>query len=462
MKFLLLVIILTLTACAQKIEPVIENVEYPTSFIQQGSSELDISWWNSFASNELSQLVSQGLQDNLSLKARNLRLKSSVINAKIAGADLYPILNLNANTSTDVDNFGDVTSASLGLSSSWELDLWGGIAANENKAYWSHQEQLALYRGRANLVAGNISNAWLGLISEQEKKLVLAGQFQRTNDALKVISRRFAMGKNSVTNIWQQQKLLKSIEVLQSKNDADLYIYQQTLALWLGVPTKTVNTRTLHPLPLLPELPKMGVPAEVLKYRPDIEQSFAKIKAANEQLAMTISNQYPRITLRANYSTSKNSVKELFDDWSGNLIASLVMPLFDSGERKSRVEQRKLELKALIIDYQQVWLEAIASVNQVLINEAQLLKITINLAEQLDLAQRTEKLTVIKFLNGKTNYLNLLRAQESILSLERQSIDANKKVIINRVLLYRELSHGNFSMSKHATTQHNDILGKQS
>jgi len=462
MKIIVLFILLSLTACAQKIEPTIENVEYPTSFIQQGSSELDISWWNSFESEELSQLVNQGLQDNLSLKARDLRLKSSAINAKIAGADIYPTLNLNANTSTNFDNFGDFDSASLGFSSSWELDLWGGIGANEKKAYWNHQEQLALYRGRANLVAGNISNAWLGLISEQEKKLVLAGQFQRTNVALKVISRRFAMGKNSVTNIWQQQKLLKSIEVLQSKNHADLYLYRQTLALWLGVPTKRLNTSTLHPLPLLPELPEIGVPAKVLKYRPDIEQSFAKIKAANEHLAVAISNQYPRITLKANYSTSKNSVKDLFDDWSGNLIASLAMPLFDSGERKSRVEQRKLELKALLIDYQQVWLEAIASVNQVLINEAQLLKITINLAEQLDLAQRTEKLTAIKYLNGKTNYLNLLKAQESILSLERQGIDANKRVIINRVLLYRELSHGDFSMSKHATTKNNDIQGKQS
>ncbi len=462
MKFILLFIFLSLTACAQKIEPTIGNVEHPTSFIQQGSSELDISWWNSFASDELSQLVSQGLQDNLSLKARDLRLKSSAINAEIAGADLYPTLNLNANTSTGFDNFGDFDSASLGLSSSWELDLWGGIAANENKAYWNYQEKLALYRGRANLVAGNISNAWLGLISEQEKKLVLAGQFKRTHDALKVISRRFAMGKNSVTNIWQQQKLLKSIEVLQSKNHANLYLYRQTLALWLGVPTKNLITSALHPLPELPELPDIGVPAEVLKYRPDIEQAFAKIKAANEHLAVTISNQYPRITLKANYSTSKNSAKDLFDDWSGNLIASLAMPLFDSGERKSRVEQGKLELRALLIDYQQVWLEAIASVNQVLINEAQLLKVTINLAEQLDLAQRTEKLTTIKYLNGKTNYLNLLRAQESILSLERQSIDANTKVIINRVLLYRELSHGDFSMSKHVNNENNDIQGKHS
>ena len=457
MKITIIFFILLLTSCAKHTDTkiTVDNIVLSTTFIAQGSSKLDRRWWDEFGSEELTQLVFQALNDNLSLKAKDLRLKSSAINAKIAGAELYPTLNLNANTSTDFENFGDVDTASLGLSSSWELDLWGGIAANENKTYWNHQEQLALYRGRANLVAGNISNAWLGLISEQEKQIVLAGQFQRTHDALKVISRRFAMGKNSVTNIWQQQKLLKSIEVQQSKNLADLYIYRQSLALRLGVKTSALKIKEQDELPSLPKVPELGVPAQVLKYRPDIEQAFAKIKAANEHLAIAISDQYPRITLRANYATSKNSTRDLFDDWAGNLIASLAMPLFDSGERKSVVEQRKLELKALIFDYQQVWLEAIANVNQVLINEAQLLAVTKNLALQLALAKRTEKLTAIKYLNGKTNYLNLLKAQESILALERQFIDANKKVVTNRVLLYRELSHGDFT-SKNLSDNKND------
>jgi outer membrane protein TolC len=86
------------------------------------------------------------------------------------------------------------------------------------------------------------------------------------------------------------------------------------------------------------------------------------------------------------------------------------------------------------------------------------LKVTKNLTLQLDLAKRTEKLTAIKYLNGKTNYLNLLKAQESILVLERQFIDANKKVATNRVLLYRELSQGDFSSANLS----NDKKGNQS
>ena len=190
----------------------------------------------------------------------------------------------------------------------------------------------------------------------------------------------------------------------------------------------------------------MGIPAQLLKHRPDIEFAYTKLKSANENLAIAIAARYPRITLRANYSTSKSTVEDLFDDWEGNLIAALTLPIFDAGTTKLVVEQRELELKALILDYKEVWLEAIMSVNEVLANETQLLEVSKNLTLQLDLAERTEKLTTIQYLNGKTNYINLLRAQETILSLERQLIDANRRLVTNRVLLYRELSHGDFSL----------------
>ncbi len=447
MKILILILTSLLFGCAHKNNIIdVDSAALPESFIEQGSSEFDIHWWNSFGNTELTQFINQALDKNLSLQANELRLKSSEISSKIAGADHYPDLNLTANASSDFDNFPDIDTASLGLTSSWELDIWGSISANENRFYWNYKGQESLYKARANLVAGNIASAWLGLVSEEEKKLVLAIQHRRTKDALNVISRRFAMGKNSVTNIWQQQRLLKSIEVQQSTNLTNIYLYKQTLALWLGIPTNELTKNHINVSPVLPPLPQMGLPAKLLKSRPDIELAFARIKSANENLAIAIAARYPRITLRANYSTSKSSVESLFDDWEGNLIAALTLPIFDSGTTKLVVEQRELELKALILDYQQVWLEAIASVNQVLANENQLSEVVKNLTLQLDLAERTEKLTTIQYLNGKTNYINLLRAQETILSLERQLIDANRRLVTNRVLLYRELSHGDFSL----------------
>lgn len=463
MKILIFILSSFLLGCAHKNNVIkVDNTHLPVSFIEQGESLLDTHWWNSFENDELTQLINQALAKNLTLQANELRLKSSAINFKISGADHYPGLNLTSNASSNFDPFSGIDSASFGVSSSWELDVWGRISANENRAYWSHKGQQALYKASANLVAGNMARAWIGLVSEEEKKLVLATQHHRTKDALRVISRRFAMGKNSVTNIWQQERLLKSIEVQQSTNQTNIYLYKQTLALWLGIPTHELIKNQLNISPKLPPLPEMGIPAQLLKHRPDIEFAYTKLKSANENLAIAIAARYPRITLRANYSTSKSTVEDLFDDWEGNLIAALTLPIFDAGTTKLVVEQRELELKALILDYKEVWLEAIMSVNEVLANETQLLEVSKNLTLQLDLAERTEKLTTIQYLNGKTNYINLLRAQETILSLERQLIDANRRLVTNRVLLYRELSHGDFSLQTELKGHDKNNKGQES
>ena len=122
-----------------------------------------------------------------------------------------------------------------------------------------------------------------------------------------------------------------------------------------------------------------------------------------------------------------------------------MIPIFDSDKRSQVVEQRTLLLQALIMEYKQVWLEAITAVNKSLVNENQLITVVNNLQLQLKLAQKTEQLTVIKYLNNKANFIDLLNAQEDILALELQRIDADKSLLLNRVLLYRELSHGNFT-----------------
>tara|TARA_R110000744_G_scaffold47804_4_gene104946 strand:+ start:2362 stop:3702 length:1341 start_codon:yes stop_codon:yes gene_type:complete len=430
--------------CSHSNKASLDEVKVAHSFILQGHTDLANKWWQSFNNKELNLLVEQALGENIDLKAHQLRKKASELGISIAHSSQLPSLSFTSGANANSDELSKINTAYLGLSASWELDLWGQFEAAEDKAFWQHQEVAALTDSRAIFVAGNTVNSWLSALSEYEKQQVLTKQHQRTNAALKVISRRFALGKNSVTNIWQQEKLLKSIEVKQNKNKAALYLAKQRLALWLGESDETKIDILSSQIPTLPPLPELGIPLEKLQKRPDIRQALAKIKAANESVTIAIAEQFPRLTLRANYNTNKNSVADLFDDWSGNLIAALVVPIFDNQKKSNVVKQKQLQLQALIFEYQQVWLEAIASVNKALVNEQQLAAVVKNVKHQVYLAKKTEQLTTIKYLHSKAGFINLLNAQEDILALELQLIEANKLLLLNRTLLYRELSHGDF------------------
>lgn len=401
-------------------------------------------WWLAFDDTQLSELVTLGLKNNASLSANLARVKSAQEALHIAEANFNPDLKLSSSVSSDITELKKVNSASLGVNSTWDLDLWGRISALEEKAQWDLVARQALFKARANLVASNVVNYWYDWLAAKDKEKLFVGQHKRTNTALKVISRRFAMGKNSITDIWQQKRLLESIEGQQETNHARILTAEKQLALWLGISADDLPTLKAHDLPELSALTNNGISFDMIQQRPDIQQAFAELQASNASLAAAITEQYPRLSLKASYGTNKSNSADLFDDWAGNLIASLTMPLFDSGQTQAQIKQKELNYQAELLDFKQAWLNAIFSVERALITEQQLSKTTQILSTQRTLSEKTARFMSIKYLHGKTNYIALLRAQETNLNIERQLIDAQKSLINNRITLYRELSHGQF------------------
>jgi len=437
--------ILLLCGCSARIKNV-DIIPDITTEIQKGSElPLAARWWHEFNDQQLKKLVELGLQNNLSLEANLARLKSSESGLIVAGANLYPDFNVSVSATSDIKQPDSIQAASARLTSSWELDLWGEISALEDKARWDLQARHALYKTRANLVAGSITNYWFGWLAEHDKKRLLAGQYMRTQTALEVISRRFALGKNSITDIWQQKRLLESIVSQQAVNEARIVIFEKQLALWMGIPNNDLPDLLAKPLPTVTTLSGFGVPLSALQQRPDIQQAYAVLQSSNASLASAIADKFPRLTLRGNYSSYKTSTKELFDSWAGNLISSLILPVFDAGGRTAKIRQREYLVDASYADYKQTWHDAIFAIEKVIVDEKQLYVVDEQLKSQLALAKKTERVVSLKYLMGKSSYLALLRAQETSLKLERQSVDAQKALINNRITLYRELSHGQFA-----------------
>ena len=425
------------------------NVQHTTAVKQpkEIALTLDEKWWANFSDTQLPSLIELAFVHNPSLTASLARVKSAEYGLKISSADLLPDLSLSSSASSDIEQLKKVDSSSIGLSSSWELDLWGRISSLEDKAGWDYITQQAVFKARANMIAGSVTTAWIGWLAELEKQRLFASQYQRTKTALDVINRRFAMGKNSITDVWQQKRLLESIISQQTVNDLRLLSYKKQLILWLGIAPENFPQLLDNNLPTIKPLVDFSLPLIALQNRPDLQQAYASLQSNNASLAAAVSEKFPRLTLRANYSTSQNSITKLFDNWSGNLIASLALPLFDSGTIDARIKQRQLSFDASFADYQQAWLDAIYTVENAIINEQQYYQVAEQIDVQLNLAQKTERVVSLQYLNGKSTYLALLRAQESSLGLERQRVDAQKNLLNNRIQLYRELSHGNFKQS---------------
>ena len=414
----------------------------------QALTEVPVHWWESFHDAELNQLVSAGLEQNYSLQAAWARLARSRAVWRQTGADKYPDLNLSLSKSRKwrEDVTADLWSA--GLSTEYELDFWGRISALDEQSRLTALASEAAVRTQANTVAGQIALNWYGLLMQQENLQLLQTQQQRLEAALQVVRGRFQRGQVAISDVWQQEQLLESVNTSIISARADYAAYQQQLALWSGNSAWFALDQA-GPALRGQSLPALGeavtqVDLQAVALRPDVEQAWLSVQAANAGLAAAVANRYPRFTLSASYSGEDEDLGQVMDNWVGNLAGALVFPLIDGGNRRAVVAQNKAAVEEQLASYQQTLLDAAQEVQQALITEQQSADSLLSIGRRLELARQTESFQNNRYRKGVGDFLSLLNAQQDVISLEQQVLSARWSRIQNRIQLFRAVSHGNF------------------
>lgn len=421
--------------------------EFQSSTLLSGFTDTPIGpiqnhWWTGFSDTQLNQLVSQALENNYDLKAALARLRQSEALLRINSAEQYPDVSLNAGKSRSWRENSTADSWSAGLSASYEVDFWGAVAATRQRAEYDLLATRAASRIQANTVASQVAIAWFGLLHQSHRLELLHQQKQRIESGLKVINARFQRGQSQVSDVWQQQTLLESIQgdVLSATAQRD--IYQQQLHLWLASDI-TVNA-TQQTMPQV-AASNFQVNTGALFERPDVQQAFLNVQSANAGVAVAEANRYPRFTLSASYNGQDPNIENVFDNWVANLAGNLVLPLIDGGNRRAQIKSQQAALEAQIATYQQVYLAAAQQVQELLITLDKQQRLDLSLKRQLQLAQKTESFQTRRYRKGVGDYLALLNAQREVLSLERQLLNNQLNFNQSRVRLYQAVSHGRFA-----------------
>ena len=204
-----------------------------------------------------------------------------------------------------------------------------------------------------------------------------------------------------------------------------------------------------------PDMTLNSVSLSALKSRPDVQQAFYELQAASAGVAVAAANRYPRFSLSASYSGSDTDLNNVFDNWVASLAGSLVLPLIDGAQRRAEVERQKASEQEALANYSQTVLEAAQEVQQALVEEQRYQRTLKSLTDQLDLARKTLELQDYYYARGQIDFLDLLNAQQELLSLESQHLAARWNLTQSRIQLYKAVSHGRFN----DRLSNNDALG---
>ncbi|MDH1264835.1 efflux transporter outer membrane subunit [Pseudomonas sp. GD03944] len=441
-----LCVALLLAGCSHKPDAPAELPAAPAQWRHmQGGEEVTDTWWRSFASTELDALIDQALRNNQDLAAAAARLRQAEALSRAAGAPLLPRLdgNLGANREGRLGGNGEAAGNrySGGLAASYEVDLWGRLAADDDAA----RAELAASRFdrdalRLSLTA-SLVDTWLRQVALDERLRLADLNLSNAERVLATVQARANAGAATPLELTQQRGLVaeqrRNREALRQQADD----VRSDLAVLLGqgepASGSSTSLATLQPPSLT-----AGLPSELLLRRPDLARAEAQLSAADANLRAARAALLPRLNLSAGGNGSAGNLSRVLADPLYSLAAALTAPIFDGGALAAERDRSAARREELLASYRQRIVEAFADV-QIALNAGNGVEAQWQAQQEVQVqAERALQLAERRYQAGADDLLNLLDAQRTLYAAEDQSAQLRLARLQSGVALARALGGG--------------------
>lgn len=391
-----------------------DTTKAKTASVQQYSDR----WWTLFGDAQLNQLVSNVLERNSDLAVAGITLKQARLKADLTANQQGPrVTNTGISTSHSFDlNSGDNNSSGLSVKGgvSYELDLFGKLARQTEASKW---EALAteqdLQATGQSLIATTAKLYWqLGYLNE---RYATAQQSLATSQKLyQLVQTQYKAGAVSGVDLTQAEQSVQSQKASLSQIQQQLVETRTAIAVLLHEPLQQLNIQEPQRLPrtALPVI-GAGLPADILSRRPDLQASELRLRKALATKDATKASYYPSISLTSSLGSSSTSLTELLRNPALALGASLSLPFLQYNDMKKDIAISNLDYEKAIVQYRQTLYQAFADVENALSSRTELDKQVELQQRNVELAEKTERLTEVRYRYGAVALKTLLDAQQT-------------------------------------------------
>ncbi len=428
----------------------------------QKDAEFNHDWWTALNDPVLDDLVDIAYQQNLPLQISGLRILQARAQLGIAIGQQFPQFQQAAGALTrdklseNQPNFNPALDdkywqVNAGFDASWELDFWGRFRRGVESASANLGSQIASYDDALVSVTAEVARIYV-VIRTLEERVAIARDNAKTQErSYQIADVKFRNGAVSELDPSQALTLLRSTEAQIPELETQLHQAMNALSILLGMPPGDLSSllQGEKGIPSPPAEIAVGIPADLLRRRPDIRQAELQAASQSAAVGVAVTELYPRFSLVGSIGflssdTNESDLDDLFesDSFGYSVGPSFAWPILNYGRLKNNVRVQDARLEEALVNYQNTVLEALREVEDGLAGFTGTNAQAVLLVDSVKAAERSVHLALIQYRDGAVDYQRVLDTQQSLLSAQDRYTNVRGEIVLNLVATYKALGGG--------------------
>ena len=424
------------------------------------------NWWTVFNDPVLDSLVRKAGEQNLDLRVAALRIMEARARLGIVAGLQYPQtqeIGAQASVNQLSDNAPNMASASsyfndysLGFDAAWELDFWGRFRRGVESETAGLYAAMADYDAMLVSLTAEVARTYV-VIRTTEKRLELARENIRLQEeSLRIARERFKDGAASELDVAQAKALLEQTESTVPRMEAGLRQAKNSLAVLLGMLPSEVDALITGPggIPSAPAEVVVGIPAELLRRRPDIRRAEFQAAAQSARIGLAKADLFPKFSLVGSIGLQSSSLGgvqsnnahfgDLFsaDSITYFLGPTLQWPILNYGRLKNNVRMQDARFQQLVENYKNTVLKATSEVEDAMVGFLKSGEAEEFIGKSVKSYSKSVEIAMLQYGDGDAGYQRVIDTQRYLARAQDEHASTVGAVAENLIALYKALGGG--------------------